>query len=254
MHAAVAPIAWRRAGTARHAPNGRTRRPSPSAPAGRRCNCRPGSGANPPASCAITARISAASSGPTRSSASISRTQSPRQAAIPALRRSPSRSQAPSMMRSVNRRAISGERVVAAVEHDDDLVGEAEAGQAVGELMPLRCARRRERKGEVCRRAPSGHSRLFDRGNGHAASLDRAPPEPPSPPPRPPRPTGCPSAYRSCGDRIRAEQSFARRRGCAPPRCSVPRARIARPGSVRTVRGSAYPRQRRCASARYRCR
>jgi len=72
-------------------------------------------------------RISAASAGETRSSASISRIQSLRQAAMPVLRRSPSRSQPPSTSRSVKRAAMSREPSLPAVEHDDDLVGEGQA-------------------------------------------------------------------------------------------------------------------------------
>ena len=70
----------------------------------------------------------------TRSSASISRIHSPRQAAMPALRRGPSRSHAPSTMRSVKSQRDLARAVGAAVEHDDELVGESQARQAIGEL------------------------------------------------------------------------------------------------------------------------
>ena len=243
------PSAWRPCGTARHRPICRTRRPSPSAPAGRRYNCRPGSGARPPPNCSTTARISAASSGPTRSSASISRIQSPRQASIPAWRRGPSRSHAPSTMRSVNRRAISRERSVQRSSTTTSLVGKAEARQAIGELrlLVMRDDQRRER---------ASHRRRSTRSRrAHAASLRRAATAA-APPPRPPRPTA--TVHQRVGGAVvearrrtssRPATVGAHHRGAAAPRrVLLDRAR------TEQAQGRRARPPRRCASARYRCR
>src|SRR3954447_26645497 len=63
-----------------------------------------------------------------------------------------------------------GRGIIAEVEHDDDLVGKAEAGQAVGQLMFF-VARDNESGKDRSPQSTGGHSRLFYRGNAHAASL-----------------------------------------------------------------------------------
>jgi hypothetical protein len=63
-----------------------------------------------------------------------------------------------------------GRSIVAAVEHDDDLVGEAEAGQAVGKL-PFFVARDDKGGKRRAKRRGEGGLRRCDFGDAHAASL-----------------------------------------------------------------------------------
>ena len=84
-----------------------------------------------------TRRISAAKGSGTLSSASTSSTQSHRQASMPALRRWPSFAQSPSTRRSVKTGRNFLRLIGALVQKHDDLVGEGQPLQAVGDLMAL---------------------------------------------------------------------------------------------------------------------
>ena len=128
--------------------------------------------------------------------------------------------------------------VTAAVEHDDDLVGEPEAATGIGRADAPRHGRRR-----APRAAPG--SRRVARDPGHRGGAR---------PSRRRRPRAHPSGCRWCGGRSPGRTSSLAGRPTQRRRCAGPRAHIGGSGSGRTGPASACRRPRRCASARCRCR
>ena len=161
------------------------RSPAPAHQPRRRCNCRPGPRCHAQREPATTRSISAARAGVTRSSASISKIHSPRQASDTGV--APRPFPLPGAFDEPIGEAPRdlARAVAAAVEHDDDLVGKAETGEAVGELALLRRGRPRPRTGEV----PPHRSRRGARAPRPTSGGPRLPPY---------RPRDRPSRFRSC--------------------------------------------------------
>ena len=232
------PRSSRPCGTARHRPPCRRTRPSRAAPAARRYSCRPGSRASRSVDVATTRRISSASAGDTRSSASTSSIHGAaarRDAGVApvAFQRPGAFDQPVGEPRGDLLRAVG-----AAVEHDHDLVGEAQTFEAIGE--PRLLVMDDHQRGQ-CRHAAAPLRREA------TVRARQAPPY---------RRRATPSSNPSCGGRSPARRP-ARHRGSSspPPPCARTPGRVdVAAGWARTGRASWCRPRRRYASARNRCR